>query len=115
MIARAAATPSESRLISGLKTATAIHMLRSVFGKTPGFCSSMKLAELSKPLMPSMAAAKPKKSACTKPAGRRRLPVLERTAEDRWAKRDHADAASSTTSVSMWETKITERDDRRLA
>ena len=30
--------PSESKLISGLKTATAIHMLRSVFGKTPVFC-----------------------------------------------------------------------------
>ena len=47
----------------GLKTATATHMLRSVLGKTPGFCSSMKLAELSKPLMPSMAAAKPNKRA----------------------------------------------------
>ena len=56
--------PSDRRLIRGLKMDTAIHMFRNVFGKTPGFCSSMKLAELSKPLMPNIAAAKPKNSAC---------------------------------------------------
>ena len=55
--------------MSGLKNVTASHMLRSVFGKTPGFCSSMKFAELSKPLIPSIPAAKPKKSALAKPWG----------------------------------------------
>ena len=55
--------PSDSRLISGLKIDTTIHMLRSVFGKTPLFCSSMKFAELSNPEMPSIAAANPKNSA----------------------------------------------------
>ena len=48
----------------GLKKLTATHMLRRVLGNTPGACSSTKLAELSKPEIPSMAAAKPKKSAC---------------------------------------------------
>ena len=43
----------------GLNTETAPHMLRSVLEKTPSFCSSMKFAELSKPLIPNMAAAKP--------------------------------------------------------
>ena len=45
--------------VSGLITATAISMLRRVFLKTPAFCSSTKLAELSKPLMPSSAALNP--------------------------------------------------------
>jgi len=39
---------------------TAYHILRSVFGNTPGFCSSTKLAELSKPLTPSMALENPR-------------------------------------------------------
>ncbi len=54
--------------MSGLNTSTAIHMLRSVLGKTPVFCSSMKLAELSNPLIPSMAAAKPKNRAWSTPS-----------------------------------------------
>ena len=56
-------TPSTSRQMSGLKTTTASHMLRSVLGNTPSSCSSMKLHELSNPLMPRRAAAKPKNTA----------------------------------------------------
>ena len=41
--AAAGITHIARKLMSGLKIATAIHMLRSVFGKTPFFCSSMKL------------------------------------------------------------------------
>ena len=52
-----------SKLMSGLKTATAIHILRSVLGNTVGSCSSMKFADVSKPLMPSSATEKPKNSA----------------------------------------------------
>jgi hypothetical protein len=37
--------------------------LRSVFEKTPGFCSSTKFAELSNPEIPSMAAENPKNKA----------------------------------------------------
>ncbi len=38
-------------------------MLRNVLGKTWGCCSSTKLAELSNPDIPSMAAEKPKNNA----------------------------------------------------
>ena len=61
--------------ITGLKMVTAIHMLRSVFGKTPSACSSTKFAELSNPEIPRRAAANPKKIATKglKPEGVARL------------------------------------------
>ncbi|MNL26935.1 hypothetical protein D3C87_1484980 [compost metagenome] len=52
-----------SMAITGLKKLTIAHMLRSVFGKTPDSCSSTKLAELSKPEIPSIAAENPRKRA----------------------------------------------------
>ena len=55
--------------MSGLNTATAIHMFRRVFGNTPSFCTSMKFAELSKPLIPKRPAAKPKNNALPIPPG----------------------------------------------
>lgn len=45
---------------------TLIHMFVRVLGKTPGFCSSTKFAEVSKPETPSMAEEKPKKIASMK-------------------------------------------------
>ncbi len=59
--------PSASRAMSGLKMVTATHMLRKVLGNTPGACSSTKLAEDSKPEMPSRPAEKPKNSARATP------------------------------------------------
>ena len=53
--------------ISGLNTDTASHMLRRVFGNTPSACSSTKLEELSKPEIPSIEAAKPRKRAVQMP------------------------------------------------
>ena len=53
--------------MAGLRTLTVIHMLRRVFVKIPSACSSTKFAELSKPEIPSIAAAKPKKIAETSP------------------------------------------------
>ena len=47
--------------VSGLKIATAINMFLNVFLNTPTACSSTKLAELSKPLIPNKAAEKAKK------------------------------------------------------
>lgn len=41
----------------GLNRSTATHMLRSVLTNTPGFCSSTKLADVSKPVMPRAEAA----------------------------------------------------------
>ena len=49
--------------IKGFRMETATHIFLIVFGKTPRSCSSTKLAELSKPEIPSMAALKPKKRA----------------------------------------------------
>ncbi|MNT14079.1 hypothetical protein D3C72_1490710 [compost metagenome] len=49
--------------ITGLKKLTIPHILRSVLVKTPCSCSSTKLAELSKPDIPNMAAEKPRKRA----------------------------------------------------
>ena len=58
---------------------TATHMLRSVLGKTPSACSSTKLAELSNPEMPSIAAEKPKKSAVIGPCWAGSVKFVERT------------------------------------
>ena len=55
-------------------------MLRSVLGKTSSACSSTKFAELSNPEMPSMEAAKPKKSAITSPFSVGRAKLVEKTA-----------------------------------
>ena len=52
--------------ISGFKMVTASHIFRSVFGKTPFFCSSTKFAELSNPEIPSIAALNPKNKAIAK-------------------------------------------------
>ena len=49
--------------IRGFMIMTSAHILRSVFGKTPGRCSSTKLAEVSKPVTPNMAVLKPRKRA----------------------------------------------------
>ncbi len=55
-----------SNAITGLKKLTTAHMFLSVLEETPGCCSSTKLAELSNPEMPSIAAEKPRKSAVIK-------------------------------------------------
>ena len=49
--------------MAGLKKLTIAHILRSVFGNTPCCCSSTKLAELSKPDIPNMAAENPRNKA----------------------------------------------------
>ena len=61
-------TSTAIRAMSGLMMLTAVHMFRSVLGNTPGCCSSTKLAELSKPEMPSMAVLNPRKSTTGSPA-----------------------------------------------
>ena len=53
--------------VRGLMTPTATSMFRRVFLKTPTSCSSTKLAELSKPLMPSRAAENPRAMAINNP------------------------------------------------
>jgi hypothetical protein len=90
--------------MSGLKTATATHMLRRVLGKTPSFCSSTKFAELSNPLMPSSAAEKPKKRAAAMPpgAGARQFA----TNSDGSPATATADATTSAASVVIWATKM---------
>ena len=56
-------TAMATKANNGLNTVTTTHILRSVFWNTPGACSSTKLAELSNPEMPSMAALNPKNNA----------------------------------------------------
>jgi len=99
--------PRDSRLISGLKTLTAAHMLRSVLGKTPGFCSSMKLAELSNPLIPSIAEANPRNSARASPP-RLMSPTVDQLSTNTVGSSTSAATliSASTVSVSRWTTKI---------
>ena len=103
-------SPIANRAISGLNTATAIHMLRRVFGNTPGRCSSMKFAELSKPLMPSIPAQNPKNSAMPTPCpgvgqadgGRARLAHSTDGSEAS----ARTPAAARVHRVAMWNTKM---------
>lgn len=53
----------KSKAKTGLKKLTMPHILRKVFLKTPCSCSSTKLAELSKPEIPNIAAENPKNNA----------------------------------------------------
>ena len=95
-------TAKAKKAINGLKMVTTTHILRRVLGNTPFFCSSTKLAELSKPLIPNIAAENPKKSAMgnapcftgsalllaktSHPCSKRYMPAKEdnKTSEDKW-------------------------------
>jgi hypothetical protein len=46
-------TDKDNKEMRGLKIATATHIFLKVFGKTPGFCCSIKLALDSNPVIPS--------------------------------------------------------------